>query len=287
MNIIRHSFYFIVLVLFIIVNNIFSVFANKWVTMNITYDFSTHLYSAEGVNLFVNGNKLENLAMPPIIFNERTLVPAREVFEPMGAVVDWKEDTQEVFIAFEDTIVILKIGSSNANVNGEIKKISPPAKIINGKTMIPVRFVAEAFGIEVIWEEDTRSIFIDSNVRAGETKKQITTEANTETTTYLSIQESTEVTTHSTTQTNTEVTTYSTTQTNTEVTTQFIRNNETSTEITTQFIKNSETSVETTTQSISQLTGKKHNKFILTLNTLNNINILKSSNIFLYILRLF
>jgi len=271
MNTIRHNFYFIVLALFIIVNNVFSVFANKWVTMNITYDYSTHLYSAEGVNLSVNGNKLENLTMPPIIFNGRTLVPAREVFEPIGAVVDWKEDTQEVFIAFEDTIVILKIGSSNANVNGKVKEISPPAKIINGKTMIPVRFVAEAFGIKVIWEDETRSIFIDSNVKAGETKKQVMTETST----YLTTE-----TTTLTSQTNAETTTKSikSNETSTEITTGSIKNSETSTEITTQNIKNSETSTEITTQSISQLTSKKYDAFILTLNILyryNNINIFK------------
>lgn len=71
-------------------NNIGVCAANKYVNMTLTYDYTQHKYSAEEVFVAINGNKLTGLKMPPIVLNNFTLVPAREVFEAMGATVEWK-----------------------------------------------------------------------------------------------------------------------------------------------------------------------------------------------------
>ena len=70
--------------------------ANKYVNMTLRYDYSDHKYNAEEVFVAINGKKLTNLVMPPIILNGYTLVPAREVFEGVGADVEWKKELEQV-----------------------------------------------------------------------------------------------------------------------------------------------------------------------------------------------
>lgn len=156
------KFCFSVFVLFLSLILTTGVWAAPWVNLRLTYDYTVHNYNAEAVYIKINGLELEGLEMPPIIMNNFTLVPAREVLETLGAVVDWKKETEEIYIAYEDDITIIKINSNNANCNGVIKEMPVPFKIINNKTMVPVRFISEAFGFGVNWVNDERTIYINS-----------------------------------------------------------------------------------------------------------------------------
>jgi len=178
------------------------VFATPYIFLDLEYDGSIHRYGAEEVYIVVNDKQLTNLAMPPIIMNDRTLVPVREVFECLGAKVDWKESTREVNITYNDSIVILKIDFNNAIVNGKQTSMSVAPKIINDKTMIPLRFVSESLGLDVGWDSKTRIATIKEN------KVTTTTEITTRTTTEIT----TEATTKQVTQTTTKPTIQPTTE---------------------------------------------------------------------------
>ena len=198
-------------------NNIGVCAANKYVNMTLTYDYTQHKYSAEEVFVAINGNKLTGLKMPPIVLNNFTLVPAREVFEAMGATVEWKKDLEQVYVKYNDKLVVIPIGSTKAYVNGQATTMQTAAKIINNKTMIPLRFVATSLGMQVSWDTKTRVADIDTgNISSGDV-----VEATEETTTTVApvITTTTEQTT--TTETTTEETTSvaSTTETTTEQTT--------------------------------------------------------------------
>ena len=198
-------------------NNIGVCAANKYVNMTLTYDYTQHKYSAEEVFVAINGNKLTGLKMPPIVLNNFTLVPAREVFEAMGATVEWKKDLEQVYVKYNDKLVVIPIGSTKAYVNGQATTMQTAAKIINNKTMIPLRFVATSLGMQVSWDTKTRVADIDTgNISSGDV-----VEATEETTTTVApvITTTTEQTT--TTETTTEETTTvaSTTETTTEQTT--------------------------------------------------------------------
>jgi len=184
-------------------NNIGVCAANKYVNMTLTYDYTQHKYSAEEVFVAINGNKLTGLKMPPIVLNNFTLVPAREVFEAMGATVEWKKDLEQVYVKYNDKLVVIPIGSTKAYVNGQATTMQTAAKIINNKTMIPLRFVATSLGMQVSWDTKTRVADIDTgNISSGDV-----VEATEETTTTVApvITTTTEQTT--TTETTTEQTT--------------------------------------------------------------------------------
>jgi N-acetylmuramoyl-L-alanine amidase len=99
---------------------------------------------------------------PPVIVDGRTLVPARAVFEAMGGKVEWNDATREVAVTVRDVKVNLKIDSKTAYINGSDKQLEVPAQIIKNRTMIPVRFVSEAVGCEVSWDQNNRIVGIVS-----------------------------------------------------------------------------------------------------------------------------
>ncbi|MDP4094027.1 MAG: N-acetylmuramoyl-L-alanine amidase family protein [Bacillota bacterium] len=123
------------------------------------YDGSWHSYNLPPISLIVNGQSVQS-SVPPILLNNSTLVPARAVFEKMGAKVTWDSQKSQVGVALGATSVLLTINNQNAAVNGKTVKMPIPAKIINSSTMIPVRFVAESLGMNVDWESDKRIVSI-------------------------------------------------------------------------------------------------------------------------------
>ena len=94
----------------------------------------------------------------PLIKDSRTLVPARGVFEALGATVGWDD---AMTVERGETRVTLTIGESYISVNGERKEQDVPAQIVNSRTMIPVRAVAEAFSCTVGWDGDTYTVSIN------------------------------------------------------------------------------------------------------------------------------
>lgn len=156
-------------------------FAAPYVSLNLYYDGSYHTYTNEEVYLYIDNNKLENLVMQPIIFNDYTLVPAREVFETLGAEVTWNSDTKEVTVKYNDITIKMQINNAVAEVNGSSVQMPLVPMLINNKTMIPVRFVSENIGLEVIWDSSNRTINILSNKETEQTT-QDTTVSTSETT---------------------------------------------------------------------------------------------------------
>jgi hypothetical protein len=102
--------------------------------------------------------------VPPIIEDGRTLVPLRTIFEALGATVEWDNDTQTVSAVKAGNEVKLVIGGQ-AYKNGSPVSLDVPARIISGRTLAPLRFVSEAMGCAVEWDNDTQTVNI-TNVPA-------------------------------------------------------------------------------------------------------------------------
>jgi V8-like Glu-specific endopeptidase len=113
----------------------------------------------------VNGTRkpIDAQGTKPIILESRTLVPIRAIIEAFGGEIGWDDATKKVTINFNSNTLELWIGKSFAFLNGYSVQIdSTNSKvvpmIINGRTMIPLRFVAESFGIEVQYDDKTKMI---------------------------------------------------------------------------------------------------------------------------------
>lgn len=128
------------------------------------YDNAWHAYNGNEFKLSVNGKILQT-SMPPIVFEGYSVVPAREVFESLGAVVDWDGQNRIVKVSYGGKKVLLTIDSTSASVNGRTVTMPIAAKIINDKTMIPVRFVGEQLGWQVNFDSKTDTVEIQNTVK--------------------------------------------------------------------------------------------------------------------------
>jgi len=105
------------------------------------------------------------LDSPPIIKNGRTLVPIRAIVESLGGNIIWDEAAKKVTVSLEGMNIELWIGKNTAKANGVNVRIDTAnskvvPEIINGRTMLPLRFISEGFGCLVSWAEITRTITI-------------------------------------------------------------------------------------------------------------------------------
>lgn len=173
----------LLLILLMLFETVFSCYA---AAREYYYDGAWHPYSGNEFSLKVNGELLET-SMPPIIFDDYSVVPAREVFEHLGAKVDWDGAKAEVTVTYDSKEILLKINSKKAKIDGATVNMPIAPKIINEKTMIPARFVAEEIGLLVDFDSKTDTILIDTPEPAAITTVRWRTNA-ARTYGYLTIQ---------------------------------------------------------------------------------------------------
>jgi len=125
-------------------------------SMILEYDGGVHNYTGSVFSLWVNGRELKELPLEPIIFNDRALVPVREVFEALGATVLYEGETKKITVTYGGKKSVIQIDSDKAEIDG--KKTTIPdgikPKLIakwgeSAKTMVPVRFVSDSIGLIV------------------------------------------------------------------------------------------------------------------------------------------
>lgn len=116
-------------------------------------------YADGAISVTLNGDKIE-FDVPPQLIDNRTMVPLRKIFEAMGAVVDWNDNTQTVTATKDDKVVTAKINDRNLYINGAAKTLDVPPMIVDGRTLVPARFVAESFGANVDWVDSTQTVVI-------------------------------------------------------------------------------------------------------------------------------
>jgi hypothetical protein len=112
----------------------------------------------------VNGFR-NTLDSPPIIKNGRTLLPIRPIVEALGGTISWDGNEKKVTVTLGSTTIELWIGKNTARVNGADTPIDSTnskvvPEIINGRTMLPLRFVTENLGCQLQWDPNTQTITI-------------------------------------------------------------------------------------------------------------------------------
>lgn len=113
------------------------------------------------VKVTIDG-QLQSYEQPPVIIGGRTMVPMRAIFEALGAKVTWDNATRTVTATKGHTEVKLTIDSDIIHKDGTTMKMDAKALIVNSRTMVPVRFVANAMGALVEWDPKTYTVIIAS-----------------------------------------------------------------------------------------------------------------------------
>lgn len=111
--------------------------------------------------VIVDGNPVKTDS-PPIIRNDRTLVPLRTISEYLGYEVNWNDQLKQVSIASptEKKQLILTVGQITAQLDGHFLPMDCPPILENNRTYVPLRFIAECYNKKVFWEEKTHTVYI-------------------------------------------------------------------------------------------------------------------------------
>jgi len=119
--------------------------------------------SAEGVIVvLVNGAAVE-FDQPPILENNRTLVPMRAIFEALGATVEWEGETMTITSTKGATVIVMQVGNPQMTVDGAAVTLDVPPKLVGDRTLVPVRAVAESFNATVGWDDPTQTVTVDTS----------------------------------------------------------------------------------------------------------------------------
>ena len=140
------------------------------------------VFASKDVTVEFDGKVIEFDVSPEIV-DGRTMVPLRKIFEEFGALVKWDDDTETVSARKNKKTIEFVIGSSNIKIDKgkkddvgnpitEIVKMEVPAKLINGRTFVPVRAISESFGLDVKWNEESQEVIIKSETAKDELWKE-------------------------------------------------------------------------------------------------------------------
>ncbi|MBP3284251.1 MAG: family 10 glycosylhydrolase [Clostridia bacterium] len=117
-------------------------------------------YKDRDIVIYVNGKKLLS-DQKPLLIAGRTMVPLRAIFEALQANVDWEQASQTVTARRGSDLLSLKVGEKEMQVNGTTKKLDVSARLVNGRTLIPLRAVSEALNSVVEWYGAYQTILIN------------------------------------------------------------------------------------------------------------------------------
>lgn len=155
---------FLLITLTIVIFFAFSIFvyadySPQYVEMNI----DGKNINLEKINILINGEPLIS-DVSPVLYESRTLVPVKFIIDYLNAQIDWDSKNREVHIYSNDKNITIKIDSKDIIVDGKQKSLpyGVPAKIMNDRTMVPLRFAAEELGFKVDWDSKMRKGIISS-----------------------------------------------------------------------------------------------------------------------------
>lgn len=117
---------------------------------------------SSSIRVFIDG-KQTIFDVDPQIVDGRTLVPFRAIFEMLGLAVNWDSASQTAKGTSAENAISFVIGSNRAIVNNQEKSLDTPASVINGRTMIPLRFLSESLGYNVVWVGSSNLILISKS----------------------------------------------------------------------------------------------------------------------------
>lgn len=116
----------------------------------------------KSINVKLDGVALTFPDQQPVIENDRVLVPVRAIFEGLGAEVGWIGETRTVTAVKQETAVAMTIGETVFTVNSEKKETDVAPKIVNDRTLVPLRVVSESFDCKVEWKNEERMVEIST-----------------------------------------------------------------------------------------------------------------------------
>jgi len=127
------------------------------------------VFAKTEIKVLLNGKEIA-FDQPPMIISGRTMIPVRIVAEALGIKGDWNNDTKTAVFSNNNTSIKLSAGNKIAEVNGMKVELDVSALIVEGRILIPLRFISEYFNVNVDWNAEKRVITMRNKKHLNETK---------------------------------------------------------------------------------------------------------------------
>ncbi|MGV3618924.1 MAG: copper amine oxidase N-terminal domain-containing protein [Fimbriimonas sp.] len=112
----------------------------------------------------VNGQPVFTHVTAPQLVQGRVLVPIRGVLEKLGVTVEWHPEERMVVAMKDGRTITLGIGAEYGRIDDAFVTLDVPARIINGRTMVPLRYLAEAADAYVMWDASRSTVVITTRL---------------------------------------------------------------------------------------------------------------------------
>ncbi|MDO5388562.1 MAG: copper amine oxidase N-terminal domain-containing protein [Clostridia bacterium] len=113
---------------------------------------------ADNITVRLDNSNIEFTSVSPAIIEGRTMIPIRGIFENLGYEIIWYGETKTAVFKNSTSNIVFPLNESYFTLNGETKQLDVPACIINGSAMIPLRALGEATGLDVYWDNETKTV---------------------------------------------------------------------------------------------------------------------------------
>jgi|SRR6056297_227311 len=104
-----------------------------------------------GVECILNESMNFKFDTPPVIKDGRTMVPVRTIAEAFEASVLWDPVERKVTVKKDKKEILIWVGGKRVSVDGRTSEIDVPALILNGRAMVPLRFITENLGLTILY----------------------------------------------------------------------------------------------------------------------------------------
>jgi hypothetical protein len=134
--------------------------------LGLAFAAGAHSASAqEAPRLLLNDRPLRT-RVEPVLEDGRVLVPLRDIFEALGARVDYDREDRTITARRAGSLVHMALGSQSAVADGHIVHLDVPADTIAGRTLVPLRFVSESLGATVFYSHLRDEVHINADARS-------------------------------------------------------------------------------------------------------------------------
>ena len=132
------------------------------VKMDLLYNGKHHAYAAKEVKIEIDGKAMVPKDMPAVIIDGRTMLPMRQIAQELGCEVNWNEAAKQIYVMRGSDIIVFTVDSKTGYENGKEFTMDVPATIVNDRTMLPVRALADALHLNIKWDDPNRIVSIQS-----------------------------------------------------------------------------------------------------------------------------
>lgn len=132
------------------------------VKMDLFYNGKHHAYAAKEVKIEIDGKAMVPKDMPAVIIDGRTMLPMRQIAQELGCEVNWNEAAKQIYVMRGSDIIVFTVDSKTGYENGKEFTMDVPATIVNDRTMLPVRALADALHLNIKWDDPNRIVSVQS-----------------------------------------------------------------------------------------------------------------------------